>query len=154
MLHFTGRRCELHRNFCKLVSDLAGNCCRVAVALNREDLIIVRVPLVGALGVIRHRRCHKRQGLELCHFSLAGFAVLGFQLNASGRNGSVYSDLPGVFVLPTNITFVGVLNGNQLVAYLVGPNRCFIAILDCKAYSIGVTLPLMIVVPVAVTTAG
>ena len=117
LLHLTGRRCELHRNCCRLVSDLAGNCCLVAVALNRENLIIVRVPLVGARGVIRHRRCHKLQGLELCHFSLVGFAVLGFQLNAGGCHGSVYSDLPGVGVLPTNETFVGVRNNGFTSAY-------------------------------------
>ena len=162
LLHFTGRRCELHRNCCRLVSDLAGNCCRVVVALNREDLIIVRVPLVGARGVIRHRRCHKCQGLELCHFSLVGFAVLGFQLNAGGCHGSGYSDLPCVGVgLPASEfqefrlpLLISVLNGNRRCACLIGLNLRCIAILICKAYSIGAALPAMIADRAILSTAS
>ena len=124
----------------------------LAVAIHRQNFLVAGAPRVGARGIFRFDFCRKLKIAEYHH------RVFAFDRNAGGCHGSGYSDLPGVFVVLSEKHHpgsIGVRNGNRLAACLFGLNRCFIAILGCNAYSIGIAaIPAMVIALVITITAG
>ena len=132
-------------------------CGHLAAFIHRQNFLVAGAPRVGTSGICRFDFCRKLKIAEYHH------RIFAFDRNAGGCHRSGYSDLPGVGVghpasyeessrLPL---LISVHNGNRLVAYLVGLNRCFIAILSCKAYNtLIVAFPFMFLIVLRRCAAG
>ena len=124
----------------------------LAAFIHRQNFPVAGAPRVGARGICRFDSCRKLNFAERHH------RVSTFDRNAGGCHGSGYSDRPGVFVVLSEHHppgSIGVRNGNRLVTYLLGLNRCCIVIHGCNAYNIGIAAsPAMAITIVISITAG